>query len=72
MGLQFVCGILTAGIFDNGFFSFLYHFVSIVLWIITGVYMYYRKHPTIIERFLIGSGPLLLFLAPFIIPLFFI
>jgi hypothetical protein len=69
--LQVLCGILTAAIMDGGIIAFCYLFVCIFFWIIAGVYMFFRKHPTMIECLLIGSGPLLIFLAPFIPALFF-
>jgi len=58
---QVLCFVLTGFVMDTGGFAFVYVVSSAVVWALIGILMFVRQRPTILERLLIGLGPILLF-----------
>jgi hypothetical protein len=59
--------VLTGFVMDTGWFAFMYVVASMILWAIVGILMFARQRPTMLERLLIGSGPILLFVFMFFV-----
>ena len=64
---QVVGFVLTGMILDTGIFALQFLVLSLVFWVLVGIVMFARHHPTLVERALIGSGPALIFLIGFCI-----
>jgi hypothetical protein len=64
---QVISVLLAFTILDTGLFAFQFLCFSVIFWILAGVLMLMRRHPSIVERLFIGSGPLLIFWTMFLV-----
>ena len=48
-------------ILDTGVFAVQFLALSLAFWVFAGILMFVREHPSILERLIIASGPMLIF-----------
>ena len=65
--LQVISGLLAFMILDLGEFALRFFGLSIAFWLLVGVLMFKRRHPSLIERVFVASGPMLIFWIMFFV-----
>ena len=63
---QVISALLAFTILDSGLFAFQFLCFSVIFWVLAGILMRMRRHPSIVERLFVGSGPLLIFWTMFL------
>ncbi len=58
---QVIGYLLACLMLDLGEFLVRFLFLSLGFWVLLGIFMCLRRHPTIVERACVGSGPMLIF-----------
>ena len=58
---QVLSVLLSFMILDLGEFAVQFLGFSVAFWLLAGVLMWRRRHPSLIERLILGSGPMLIF-----------
>ena len=64
---QVICVLLALTILDLGEFAVRFLLLSLFFWVAAFVFMYRRRHPTLIERLIVGAGPMIIFWTMFLL-----
>jgi hypothetical protein len=65
--LQVISVLLAFMVLDTGLFALQFFGLSIAFWVLVGILMFKRTHPSLAERIFVASGPMLIFWTMFFV-----
>jgi hypothetical protein len=65
--LQVISVLLAFMVLDTGLFALQFFGLSIAFWVLVGILMFKRTHPSLVERVFVASGPMLIFWTMFFV-----
>ena len=65
--MQFISVLLAFMVLDTGLFALQFFGLSIAFWVVVGILMLKRTHPSLVERVFVASGPMLIFWTMFFV-----
>ena len=64
---QVISVLLAFMVLDTGVFALQFLGLSLAFWVVAGIFMFMRRHPSVVERAFLASGPILIFLTRFFV-----